>query len=400
MIPLGTDRPLARTTVVTLVLIGLNVALYLIGALRRGPVDPDEARAFGAAFAAADPLAEALKLSRGAVGGKAWTLVTYAFLHADFWHIFGNMLVLWVFGPNVEDRLGKIGFLVFYVLAAAISGGAYIAFSPYPVIGASGAVAAVTGAYAVLFPRTTIKCLVFIVFIGVFNIPALWFIAIAVARDLLGIGSGGRVAYQAHLAGYAFGSTVAFILLATKILPREPYDLFQIFRQKRRRAELRAAVEESTRASRAKPSPIRDGPAVVSAVPEEALQLRARVNAAITAGDLTAAATLYRELCETYPAHPPVLVLSRQNMMLLANHLFSAGEHAQASRVYERFMAGYPTDAELPHVKLMLGLIGVRYLNKPAEARTLLNDAAARLTDEQHAELARSLLAEIDAPRV
>ncbi len=402
MIPLGTDRPLSRTTIVTFALIAVNVVLYLIGVTRRPLPDPEQVELFGPLISkGADPIATALRFSQGLFETRPWTAVTYAFVHADFWHIFGNMLVLWVFGPNVEDRLGRIGFLLFYLIGAAVAAGAHAMFSVAPVIGASGAVAAVTGAYVVLFPRTNIKCLIFLVFIGIFQIPAPWFIAIAIARDLVGIGVGGRVAYEAHIAGYLYGGVVAFILLATGILKREQYDLFQIFKHKRRLAEFRSAAQEADQSRKDRRDPSRGAPpAVVSAIPEEALQHRARVNAAIASSDLPAAATLYRELCLTYATIPSVTLLSRPNMLAMGNHLFASGAHAEAAAAYEKFLAGYPSDGEVAHVKLMLGLLKARYLSRPAEAKPLLVDAAAKLTDEQHAALARELLQEIDAPRV
>lgn len=384
LIPLGTDRPLARMTLVTFALIGLNVILYIAGAAQIGASD-------------FDPIARALKLVPSQVESKPWMLLSYAFVHADFWHIFGNMAILWVFGPSVEDRFGRIGFLAFYLLAAVASAGAYMAFSNDPVLGASGAIAAVTGAYAVLFPRTSIKCLLFLIYVGVFNIPALWFIGIAVARDIIGIGSGGQVAHQAHLGGYVFGSGIAFVLLATKIIPREPFDMFQLLRQYRRRSELRAAVQEAQQGPRGKVSALKAAGNDAISVPEAALHLRAEVNASIAAGNLPQAAERYNTLGTTFAAHPSVLLLSRQNMMLLGNHFFATADYPRAATIYERFLAGYPSDAELPHVKLMLGLIRARYLGQPAQARALILEAAAGVADEQHAELAKVLLAEIDA---
>jgi membrane associated rhomboid family serine protease len=115
---------------VTHVLIGLTVLAYIADLLARGPGEGP------------GPLAEALTLSRRSVIDEPWRLVSYAFAHADIWHILGNMLFLWVFGPSVEDRLGRVWFVVFYVLGAAAAGATHLAFSAAPVLGASGAVSA------------------------------------------------------------------------------------------------------------------------------------------------------------------------------------------------------------------------------------------------------------------
>lgn len=389
LIPLGTDRPLARATLVTHAIIGLNVAIFLADLFARGPVSPDAQERLG-------PIGQALTLSRATLASEPWNLVASAFVHGGIWHLLGNMIVLWVFGPSVEDRFGRFGFAIFYLAAAVASSGAYLLFSTFPVVGASGAIAAVTGAYAVLFPKTNIRCFLFFIFIGIYSIPALWFIGFAVARDLWGLGMNESVAREAHLGGYVFGFLIAFALLGTRILPREPYDMFQLFRQRRRRAEMRSALQGADQAAPVRAGAARPG-AVSQIIPEEAVQLRAQVSGAIAAGHLDKAAEHYRTLADTYSAIPPAIVLSRQNMLLMANQFFAAGDHQFAARTYERFLESYPRDAELAHVKLMLGLIRSRYLNQPAKARPLIVEAAAAELDAQHAELARELLAEIDA---
>src|SRR5262245_16325094 len=124
----------------TYVLVGVNVVVYCIGvALERAWPDQFER------------VQNLFILTPG--GSRPWSFITYAFLHGNLMHILGNMVFLWVFGPNVEDRFGRIGFLLFYLGGAAASGGLHAMFDSNPVLGASGAIAAVTGAYLVLFPR-------------------------------------------------------------------------------------------------------------------------------------------------------------------------------------------------------------------------------------------------------
>jgi membrane associated rhomboid family serine protease len=154
------------------------------------------------------------------------TLFTSMFMHGGWLHIAGNMLFLWVFGNNVEDRLGRVWFLLFYVLAGLIAVYTQALIdtgSTAPTIGASGAIAGVLGAYAVLFPRARVLTLIFIIFfVTLVEIPALillalWFIlqfVPALGQVAVETGGGGGVAYFAHVGGFVFGLAVAGILIA------------------------------------------------------------------------------------------------------------------------------------------------------------------------------------------
>jgi membrane associated rhomboid family serine protease len=158
---------------------------------------------------------------------KPWwvTLFTSMFMHGGFLHIAGNMLFLWVFGNNIEDRLGPVKFLLFYLVAGLIAVYTQALIDPgstAPTIGASGAIAGVLGAYAWLFPRARVLTLIFIIFfVTVVEIPALillalWFILQFVpALGQVAVGSGGDqgVAYFAHVGGFVFGSAVAGAML-------------------------------------------------------------------------------------------------------------------------------------------------------------------------------------------
>jgi len=169
---------------------------------------------------------------------KPWyvTLFTSMFMHGGWLHILGNMLFLWVFGNNIEDRFGPVKFLLFYLLAGLIAVYTQALIDPSstaPTIGASGAIAGVLGAYAVLFPRARVLTLIFIVFfVTLVEIPALillalWFILQFVpALGQVAVGSGGDqgVAYFAHVGGFAFGVAVAAALLqvSRRRAPPEP----------------------------------------------------------------------------------------------------------------------------------------------------------------------------------
>jgi membrane associated rhomboid family serine protease len=155
------------------------------------------------------------------------------FMHASILHIAGNMLFLWIFGNNVEDSMGPIRFIVFYLLGGIAADALQIAISPnslVPTVGASGAIAAVLGGYIVLYPKARVLALVIIVFFfTVIELPAWVMLAVWFAEQALfaaaGLthptGGGGGVAYFAHVGGFAFG-LLAIRLLATKVKSTPP----------------------------------------------------------------------------------------------------------------------------------------------------------------------------------
>ncbi len=148
------------------------------------------------------------------------TLVTSQFLHGGWLHLLGNMLYLWIFGNNVEDRLGRLGFLGFYLIGGVAAAVAQVAVDPTsgaPTIGASGAIAATLGAYIVLFPRARVTSLIFLgFFYQLLNIPAVvvlgfWFVLQLVdGFASLGVAQSGGVAFFAHIGGFVFGALVGF----------------------------------------------------------------------------------------------------------------------------------------------------------------------------------------------
>ncbi len=137
------------------------------------------------------------------------TLFSSMFLHGGFAHIAGNMLYLWIFGNNVEDELGHLRFLVFYLatgLAAALTHIVTDVSSPVPMIGASGAIAGVLGGYMMLFPRARVLTLFIFFFIPrLIWVPAVFFLGIWFLFQILGSSSGGGVAWFAHIGGFIAG---------------------------------------------------------------------------------------------------------------------------------------------------------------------------------------------------
>ena len=173
-----------------------------------------------------DPLLQVFVAKYAVVPAWFWwpSLFTSQFLHAGWMHIIANMLYLWIFGDNVEDRLGHARYLLFYLGAGAVAAMLQIVFSPFssiPMLGASGAIAGVMGAYFVLYPQSRVLTAVFIFFFfDLVEIPALFFLGIWFLMQLLsGVGSlgvsnaaGGGTAFWAHIGGFLTGLGAGAIL--------------------------------------------------------------------------------------------------------------------------------------------------------------------------------------------
>jgi membrane associated rhomboid family serine protease len=155
-------------------------------------------------------------------GHHAITLVTSMFMHGGWMHIIGNMIYLWAFGPEIEDAMGSFRFLLFYLAGGLVAMFAQVAADPLshvPVLGASGAIAAVMGAFLVTYPRDRIRTLLFIlIFIRVTYIPAIFLIGFWFLIQIFNAGAvaevrTGGVAYLAHVAGFLFGVVSARFLV-------------------------------------------------------------------------------------------------------------------------------------------------------------------------------------------
>jgi len=137
------------------------------------------------------------------------TLLTSMFLHGSLFHLLGNMLYLWIFGNNVEDYLGSVRFVLFYFLSGLGASLFHIIFnfnSTIPVIGASGAIAGILGAYLILFPHAKVLTFVFLIFIiRIIPIPAVFVLGIWFLGQLMNVGLGGGVAWFAHIGGFLLG---------------------------------------------------------------------------------------------------------------------------------------------------------------------------------------------------
>ncbi|TML79684.1 MAG: rhomboid family intramembrane serine protease [Actinobacteria bacterium] len=158
---------------------------------------------------------------------NVWLSILYTmFLHGGLLHIGGNMLFLWIFGNNIEDKLGKIKFIVFYLLCGLIATYAQTLVSPSsgaPQIGASGAIAGVLGAYIVLFPRARVRTLFFFFLIFFLDVPAVVLLGLWFALQLLqGVGPAattGGVAYMAHVGGFIAGMVLLSLFRPRRTAP-------------------------------------------------------------------------------------------------------------------------------------------------------------------------------------
>ena len=222
MIPLRDVIPSRTTPYITITIIGLNALAWLFEV----SLPHEDLNRFLATF--------------GVVPAYfAWpTLITSMFLHGSWSHVIGNMWYLWIFGDNVEDRVGHGRFIVFYLLCGVAAALGQVAADPesmLPTIGASGAIAGVMGAYFVLYPHSRVLTLIPWIFIQIVELPAIfllgfWFLmqlfsAGTVAVTAASHGSGG-VAFAAHVVGFVVGVGGVFVFRKRQLDPWEPREYY------------------------------------------------------------------------------------------------------------------------------------------------------------------------------
>ena len=230
MLPLKDNIPTRTTPVITIAIIVICVLVYFFlqkGGLD-GPSDQSVVKYSAIPYEITHPGDECGLTQNGTVACQGepgvegtppsqpatWLTVLFAmFMHGGLLHLGGNMLFLWIFGNNIEDSMGKFRFAAFYLLGGLAATAAHVAVDPSsttPTLGASGAIAAVLGGYALLYPRARVITLIFIIiFVTVIELPALlvlgvWFLLQLLSASSEPLGSGG-VAYFAHIGGFVFG---------------------------------------------------------------------------------------------------------------------------------------------------------------------------------------------------
>jgi rhomboid family protein len=206
MIPLRDIIPSRTRPYITFIIIALNALAWMFEVTLPRDVLPEFIHVYG--MVPADL--------------RASTLITSMFLHGSWMHVIGNMWYLWIFGDNVEDRVGHGRFIIFYLVCGAAAALGQVAVDPtstLPTIGASGAIAGVMGAYFVLYPRSRVLTLIpLIIFWDIIELPAIvllgfWFLMQLFSAGTIAAtsGTGGGVAFAAHVTGFVVGMIAVFV---------------------------------------------------------------------------------------------------------------------------------------------------------------------------------------------
>lgn len=228
MIPIRDDNPTLRTPVVTIALIVINAAVWFwVQGAGSGEMMAKSICTLGiipgelTGLAAGKAVALGPEMQCIVEENPAWfTLVTAMFMHGGWFHLIGNMWFLWIFGNNVEDAMGRLRFVAFYLLTGIAAAATHIAIAPdsaVPMVGASGAIGGVMGAYVILYPRVAVHLFVFFgFFVTTIAVPAFvmlgyWFL-LQLLGGLPGLGGGeSGVAFWAHVGGFAAGLVLVFV---------------------------------------------------------------------------------------------------------------------------------------------------------------------------------------------
>lgn len=387
LIPLGTDRDGGKRPIVVPLLVIVCLFVFLLS--RVGTKDGQE------------DFIDQYAISY--LGFEWWQPVTHQFLHGGWMHLIWNMIFLAAFGVVLESRLGHLGLLAFYLLGGALAGIAQVwigywaepVSSVIPCVGASGSISALMGAVFALHPRAQVRGLAIPQFVPA-QISIRWMIAFAVAVDVVRTildftrGGGSGIATLAHLGGLAAGFAGGILLLKTGILKRNDFDALYLFKQWRRRRELRAVMQESGTSGA--------GGLIAARVAAQGRDqetpaqrtLRATIAAAHRERDIPLAATLYVELLGTAPD----ATLPAPIQLDVANTLASQGQHQSAVRAYTLYLERFRTSAACDDVRFMKATIEVRRLRDGRAGLATLDAFNGRALSREHAELVSQLRAE------
>ena len=357
LLPIGDDNPRERTPFVHYAILGVNVAVFL----------------YMLTLSDAGMNAFFLRWGMRPDHFSLVTLFTSVYLHAGLGHIFGNMLFLWIVGDNVEDRMGHVGYLIFYHAAGAAATLAYVAFTPdvtVPLVGASGAISAVMGAYAVFFPNAKIKIWywIFLFFTNIIYVSAKWAVALWFLEQVLLrllVGRAG-IAYEAHIGGLLFGVAVALALKGLVLKPVDP---------------ARRIVDTG------------EGERAAAAPPETAGVAAAEISEALDAGQADEAFRLFTRSAGGADAEP----VGEFTLARLGAALMGAGAYGPASRVYEEMLRSWPSGPLSPEAAFRLGVIQSRVRKDYLRARDNLLRAHGSHPDAARRAQALDELKRIDA---
>ena len=378
IIPIRTESEIRRTPLVNYVLLGANVFLFLVLDL-----------------AMSGEAIESFKMGHLALHSDEPALhqfFTYQFLHADLWHLLGNMLFLWVFGNSVNAKMGDIPYLLFYLGGGVFAAWGYALVTPQPsqLVGASGAIAAVTTAYLALFPRSRVTVMVWLfIFIHFFELPAMVLIGlkIIVWDNVIApsFGGQGAIAHSAHLAGYFFGFVGALGMLFIRALPRDQFDILALWGRWKRRREFSSVMSKPGAAARAQYGSVaRNGAsdpkqrAIDERRFDEINDLRTRIGDRLEQHDAVGAAELHAQLLGMDSRQ----CLSQRHQLQIARHFYAAGRFPEAAAAFERYVESYPHSIESGEVQLLLGIVYARDLHQYEVADKHLTSSLKTLRDE------------------
>jgi len=296
-------------------------------------------------------------------------LFTCMFLHANFLHVFFNMLMLWIFGDNVEARLGRIGYLIAYLVTGVLATLAFSITRPEsmtPLVGASGAISGVLGFYLIWFPRNQVRVVILYFYFLFVHVRAIWVLLIfLVIQNLIPFlfekgGGGGGVAHGAHIGGFVAGMVGAL--------------LFNSFRGKPPRAAPLPEVERRS-APWTRTRPVERGAADA-------------FHAAVQMGRMEEAAHAFsRQVTEGGAPPPP------EDVFALGRWLYESDFVPDAAAVFRYYLKSFPRGEDLDRVHLGLGVLLARRLSQPAAAREHLLSAIDLARDPSVAAKAREELA-------
>ncbi len=242
MIPIGDDNPVRTRPYVTYVIIAINIVVYLIDRIgAQGPFGnlwtlslvprsliTNEPTVMTIPMVVGNYIRET-RVTHTGLDPQWLTIFTSMFMHGSLMHIGGNMLYMWIFGNNIEDVLGHAKYALFYLACGVCAALAHVAMninSAVPMVGASGAITGVLGAYLVLFPLASIRVLIFIfIFWDYVGVPAFIVLGVWFLTQLMGVGGsggiqGGGVAYWAHIGGFVAGVGVVLVAGRNRLMRR------------------------------------------------------------------------------------------------------------------------------------------------------------------------------------
>ena len=392
LLPLGDNPNPPVRPYVNYLLIGLNAAVFLAVSLpltmsRPDLNDPlliDYLRAMGAhgTVSARDILQHitAYDLFTFRYGFRpadpsVLTLFTSLFLHGGWLHLIGNMLFLWIFGDNVEYRLGRFGYLLTYLgtgVAATLFFAVFVPHSPVPLIGASGAISGVLGCYFLWYPRNRVKTFVFLFpfILGTYLIPARWVLGFFLIVDnllpfLLTRGGGSGVAHGAHIGGFIAGLGLAWVVDRVSHHPARVDGRFQ------------PGVEEAAEAE---------------IVEDESRDRAGLIASSLSQGRMARAAGLYLDA----PNRSVRLTIPAEDVLAVGEYFLQQKFYGRALALFRRFIAERPRDLHLDRAYLGAGLAMMRQPRGLTSAYHYFLAAVDTARSQETAEAARRQLRAIE----